>query len=161
MESNSSWPAVSQTISFTSSPTDSTYCRFSRKSTPIVFLYSSVNSPLYKSHESFLASFATLGKQSRNRVELAGTYLHNRFIILLLPTFPLPTTSTLISLCNRTLEDELLPLPAPGVVPVGAFTSKSSPCMLAGTCTYRCQPRPLTSAATQSTPASLPLVPQI
>ena len=87
-----------------------------------------------------LAFFPTLGKQSRNRTELADTYLHKRLIILLLPTFPLPTTSTLISLCNRTPEDKLLPLPAPVVVPVGAFTSKSSPCMLAGTCTYSCQP---------------------
>ena len=68
MVSNSSCPAVSQTIMRTSSPMLSIHRVFSRKSTPMVFLYSSVYSPL-----------------------------QYRRIMDDLPTPPLPSTTTLIS----------------------------------------------------------------
>jgi hypothetical protein len=73
MASNSSCPAVSQTMSRTSSPMDSTYVVRSRKSTPMVFLYSSVNAPR-----------------------------QNRRIMDDFPTAPLPTTSTLTSFSNAS-----------------------------------------------------------
>ena len=66
--SNSSCPAVSQTITRTSSPMLSIHRVFSMKSTPMVFLYSSVYVPM-----------------------------QYRRIMEDLPTQPLPSTTTLTS----------------------------------------------------------------
>ena len=51
---------------------------------------------------------STLRRYTQQRTERAtGTHLHKRLIILLLPTFPLPTTSTLISLCSSRVHGKL------------------------------------------------------